>query len=102
MDDINQSLGAIYKWQSNIDNNKKKKNKKIRPWKSSGRRTTTKKKRVVSAEATPSIAAYNPFLSLSLSHSHIERTDTKSQKLLYVSYVIPKRLSTLFCSSLKS
>ena len=28
MDDINQSLGAIYKWQSNIDNNKKKKNKR--------------------------------------------------------------------------
>ena len=28
MDGINQSLGAIYKWQSNIDNNKKKKNKR--------------------------------------------------------------------------
>ena len=27
MDDINQSLGAIYKWQTNINNNKKKKNK---------------------------------------------------------------------------
>lgn len=29
MDDINQSLGAIYKWQTNINNNKKKKKNKI-------------------------------------------------------------------------